>query len=80
MDRAGNSVGQKRRGRPFNPEGIDPVISFRMDYHLGKDLEVAQPEAQASKPLPGYSQLLRQALAAEPARVAGSSDQNAPQS
>jgi hypothetical protein len=39
MDRPENSVGQKRRGRPFNPHGIDPVVSFRMDYHLGKDLE-----------------------------------------
>jgi hypothetical protein len=39
MDRPGNSVGQKRRGRPFNPHGIDPVISFRMDYHLEKELD-----------------------------------------
>ena len=56
MDRPGNSVIQKRRGRPFNPDGIDPVISFRMDYHLGTELQpVAQPKAQTSKPLPGYS-------------------------
>jgi hypothetical protein len=73
MDRPGNSVGQKRRGRPFNPEGIDPVISFRMDYYLEKELN--RWRSLRPKP-PSRSRairvLLRTALAAEKEREEGS--------
>jgi len=73
MDRPGNSVGQKRRGRPFNPEGIDPVISFRMDYYLEKELN--RWRSLRPKP-PSRSRairvLLRRALAAEKEREEGS--------
>ena len=73
MDRPGNSVRQKRRGRPFNPEGIDPVISFRMDYHLEKELN----HWRSLRPKPpsrsrAIRVLLRRALAAEKEREEGS--------
>jgi hypothetical protein len=69
MDRPENSVGQKRRGRPFNPRGIDPVVSFRMDYHLGKDLK----HWRSLRPKPpsrsrAIRVLLRRALSAEKER------------
>ena len=78
MDESQNSVGQKRRGRPFNPHGIDPVISFRMDYHLEKELE----HWRKLRPKPpsrsrAIRVLLRRALDAEKQkqREDGSSDQ-----
>jgi hypothetical protein len=39
MDRPGNSVGQKRRGRPPNPTGPDTLISLRVDDDLMCALE-----------------------------------------
>ena len=76
MDRPENFVGQKRRGRPFNPHGIDPVISFRMDYHLEKELE----HWRKLRPKPpsrsrAIRVLLRRALDAEKQREDDSSDQ-----
>ena len=55
MDKTGNSVGQKRRGRPFNPEGIDPVIFISDGLPPRKGTQpLAQPEAETAKSLQGY--------------------------
>ena len=65
MDRPGNSVGQKRRGRPAKEWGADPVISFRLDYDLEWQLEhwrSVQPRAPSRSR--AIRVLLRRALAA----------------
>jgi Arc/MetJ-type ribon-helix-helix transcriptional regulator len=76
MNAPPKSIIQKTRGRPFNPQGIDPVISFRMDYHL--EMELEHWRNLRPKP-PSRSRairvLLRRALAAEKEREDGSSDQ-----
>ena len=69
MDRPGNSVGQKRRGRPAKDWGADPVISFRLDYDLEWQLEHWR-SVQSTQPSRSRAirVLLRRALAAEKER------------
>ena len=73
MDRPGNSVGQKRRGRPPKPTGPDTLISLRVDDDLMCALEYWRYNHTTP---PSRSRcirvLLRKALAAEKEREEGS--------